>query len=622
MTNQKVEQLLSLNLEKNSKIWVHPYTGVLIYYKNDSKITIHNKIALVDQLPPDFIIELPFGQIECVSFQNKIFIIAFDSGELAIVNNQSYTVILLKKIFKKTVSNLSISTDGNLLLVYTEDNKIFIIDITKDKEIKELKLKDEVLTCSVWLTDTKFVYTTDTGSIHYYDLTKGKEIKIIKEAHHSKITTLDKNPRNMYTIITGDQLGEIKIWDLDENKIHPDLVNSFTDLKSEISFLTSSQNGENFISIDDKGILRIFDVRFTRNEKQLVFIPISERISSIIMTFQPGEFLIVHKNGSIILFQGFSTEQILLEFQTFQTEVESFSKRIEQLPDWLINDTLEFIIPNEVPIIEKNLDLATKILHPSLLEKNTSSSWMQANFRELFKKPLVLKEKIEQTILKTRVKIQEKKAEIEKGSQFSKKLEEELVQYFATMKPGKISLDQVSLYFNVNTETILPILQHLEQEKLVNGVLKSEYSGYFFELHAPKDDFDSSKHNSKELEIITCHNCGTDYDISKKTCPNCHTDSILCESCQKYIQQRQMLITCPHCKSFFHLACFESKVKIFGRCPKCRELVDFDSLIRKSVSEQKQQDKIVSGLTKLISKKNKFVKESESDDSDDSLFDF
>ena len=190
------------------------------------------------------------------------------------------------------------------------------------------------------------------------------------------------------------------------------------------------------------------------------------------------------------------------------------------------------------------------------------------------------------------------------------------------MKPGKISLDQISLYLNTKPEIIIPLLQQIEQQKLTNGSLKSEYSGYFFELNASKVDDDTTNTEVKDLNIITCYNCGTDYEIERKSCPNCKTDSIQCESCSKFIQQRQMIITCPHCKSYFHLACFESKVKIFGRCPKCRESVDFDALIRKSVNEQKQQDQIVSGLSKLLSKKSKFVKNVENEDPDDALFDF
>ena len=621
MTIQKVEQLISLNLDNNSKIWVNPFTGILLYYKNDSKLTIHNKIALVDQLPPDFILELSYGQISTVGFHLSFFVIGFESGELLLVDNQSYSSKLIKKSLKKPVIITSISPEGNFLSAYTEDEKIFILDLNKEREVKELKLKDEIVTNIEWISESKFVYVTDIGSIHYFDLNKGKEIKTIKEAHSSGITVLAHHPRSIYTFITGARNGEIKLWDLDENEIHPDLINSFIDLNSKIISIASSFNGT-FLSGDEKGVIRIFDMRSTRNERQICFLSTGERIKELITSTVDGEFLCIYESGSIKLFQGFSIGQIEQEFQTFQTEIEAFIKKIEQLPDWLVNDNLEFVLPNEIPILEKNLELASRILHPSILEKTSTSILMKENFQEIFKDTLILEEKLLATILKTKERIDEKKTEIVQTSQSSKKLEENLLHYLSNMKAGKISLDQLSLYFNTKTENILPLLQHLEKNKLINGMLKSEYSGYFFELYGSVDESNIEKSTSKELEVITCHNCGTDYDITQKSCPNCKTDSITCESCQKYIQQRQMMITCPYCKSYFHIACFETKVKIFGRCPKCRELVDFDSVIRKSVNEQRQQDKIVSGLTKLISKKNKFIKESETEDPDDALFDF
>jgi hypothetical protein len=64
-------------------------------------------------------------------------------------------------------------------------------------------------------------------------------------------------------------------------------------------------------------------------------------------------------------------------------------------------------------------------------------------------------------------------------------------------------------------------------------------------------------------------------------------------------------------------------VKLFGRCPKCRETVDFESLIRKTVKRQKHQDQIVSGLSRLLSKKSEIHKKvEEPNSSDDDLFDF
>ena len=303
MAIQKVEQLISIVLEPKYDVWINPYTGVLLYSKNDSKITIHNKIALLDKLPPDFILELPFGTITDIAFHTKFFCISFSSGRIALVDNISYSMTLLKKNIKKSINLLSISPGGQYLIVYTEDDKLNVIDILKDKIIKDYKLKDIVITGLEWLTDSKFIYVTQTGSIYYWDQNKGKEIKVIKDAHNSNILSLTKHPRSIYTIITGDSKGEIRIWDLDENKIYPDLINSFTDIRTEITSLASSPHGDIFLSGDINGVIRIFDMRNPRNEKPLIYLSTEENIREIIASYQDGEFLVVYNSGSIKLFR-------------------------------------------------------------------------------------------------------------------------------------------------------------------------------------------------------------------------------------------------------------------------------------------------------------------------------
>lgn len=622
MGNQKVEQLISLPLAGEDKIWIHPFTGVLLYSKNDSKITVHTNIALVEQLPPDFILELPYGKISTIAFHASFFAIGFDTGELVLVDNNTYGTNLFKKNIKKLTQYSSISPDGSQILFTNEDNKILVVSLPKEKVIKEYKIKDSLVTGLEWLSDSKFIFVTDTGTIHYWDHSSGKEIKTIVNAHSSTITALTRHPRNMYTIITGDDLGEIKIWDLDENKMYPDLINSFSESKSLIKVIKSSPRGDIVLSGDVKGNIRFIDMRMPRGEKLFLFLPTDETINTIVPSYQDGEFITLNENGSIKLFQGFSIEQITIEFENFQKEIDSFNKKMDQLPAWLLDNSLDVVLPNEIPILEKNLEIATKLLSPSLLDKVSTSFWIKENLRVVFKKQLDFENNIHLLIEKTKELIEQKKQEIKQSKEYSQTLLEDLVSYLNNMKPGKISLEQISIYFNTNSDVILPLLQQIDQQKLANGILKNEYTGYFFEVNASKPDDTHANTESKDLGIITCYNCGTDYDIENKNCPNCKTESITCCSCSKFIQQRQMIITCPYCKSYFHSACFESKVKVFGRCPKCRETVDFDALIRKSVNQQKHQDQIVSGLSRLLSKKSKFVKNIENEDPDDSLFDF
>lgn len=624
---QKVEQLLNLDLEKNYDFWIHPYTGVLLYFKNDSKLLIYQNFTLMDKLPPDQILELPKSIISHISFGQNIFIICFTDGSIAQIDNYSYTIKYFKKHFKKYIKFSSMTPNENILLLYTDDDKLISFDITKTKEIREYKIKEGIITKFQWLTNSKFVLVTDTGSLYYFDNNTGKLVKHIKEAHKFNITSLTNHPRSLYTVVTGDSKGEVKIWNLDEQNIHPDLVNFFADQKDEITTLTCSPNGDMILVGDAAGRIRLIDSVNIRNERPLIYLPFNHPVEKIIVFNKQGEFLILNKSiesktGSITLFQGFSLQDITLAFQNFQQEIESFKKKIDQLPEWLITNSLDDINASEIPIMERNLELALKLFSGPLLEKILVSAWLKDNFKDSFKKEIQLDENIRKNILTLQEKIAKKKESIEQSVTSHKELQEKLIQYIAGLKPGKISLDQLNLYFNTTNSEIIPILQKLESERLINAQLKSEYTGYFLEINLTKGFGADENGEVSELNIITCHNCGTDYSIEEKICPNCKAESITCESCGKFIQKRQMVINCPYCRSYFHLACFESKVKMFGRCPKCRETVDFDSLMRKSVNEQKEQDKIISGLNRLIAKKSDFIKGTEEKDSDDDLFDF
>ena len=622
MANQKVESLISIALDFKNNFWIHPYTGVLLFSRNDSKLTVHNKIALFDQLPPDRILEVPYGNITSISFGVTNFVIGFSSGDIVVISNSSKSISLLKKNHKKPIHNLSLSPDNTSLLYYLEEDKIYVYDIPKEKVIKDFKVKDDNPTCFVWLTDSKFVYTTNKGSIHYLDINRNKEVKIIENAHNNtEIITLSKHPRSLYTVVTGDSQGDVKIWDLDENKIYPDLVNSFANKKSQCTSITSSPSGDMIFAGHKSGYIELFDMRVPRGEKIVTYLQTGDEIKQIISSSRNGEFLVVFSSGTVKIFQGFSIDEINYQFQNFQSEIESFVKKLEQLPSWLSENGLDIVLPNEVGIIEKNLELATRLVTPSLLDK-TNSPLMRENFKDFFKKFIQLDDRVRQIVEETTNKLQKTKEELEKNEDLTKKLEQNIIQYLSNQNPGKISIDQISLYFNTSKDIVLNLIQKLDQNKVISGTLISEYSGYFLDLVSTNINGTNQKTESKETDIITCHNCGADYNIERKICPHCKADTIFCETCLKPIQKRQMTINCPNCKSYFHFACFESRVKIIGRCPKCHEMVDFDSLIKKTVTQQKQQDQIVSGLNRLVSKQVSFHKQLEKKDKDDDLFDF
>ena len=204
-------------------------------------------------------------------------------------------------------------------------------------------------------------------------------------------------------------------------------------------------------------------------------------------------------------------------------------------------------------------------------------------------------------------------------------LEQEITQYLEKVVQGtKISLEQLEEYFNVSQEDILYVLSEIENRKDLSfkGSIKKEFVGTFFEIisnQALKHTIESFD-KILEKQNIRCYNCGREIESTDSRCPHCNYVNLACSSCLKYIQYNDVKINCPHCYQTYHFSCFESKVKLFDRCPNCREIVDFDSLKTKTISQKKKQDDISDSLSRLVGMKSKFVKKH--DEEEDDLFDF
>ena len=83
------------------------------------------------------------------------------------------------------------------------------------------------------------------------------------------------------------------------------------------------------------------------------------------------------------------------------------------------------------------------------------------------------------------------------------------------------------------------------------------------------------------------------------------------------------VVACPECQTEFHFSCFESKVKLFSRCPKCRESVDLESIKRNLNRQQIQTHNVNLSLNRMMSFGQQIqIKDEEEKDEDDDLFDF
>lgn len=622
--NQDVEELISFSLKDEEKIWINPVNGVFLVLQSN-KLSIYKNIKLANQIPPDHIIDL-HSKFSCLDFGKNFIIIGLENGEILQIDNVAYQVSTIKKQTKDKIDIIALSPSEQHIVLYSiKDSKLGILNLRKEKS-KFIKLKYSISNI-LWLTASKFIVASLQGNFHFWNIEKNREYKKI-EAHIGKqITALSKHPRSFYVVISGDEEGNLKIWDFEENKLYPDLIIAFKNHNSEIVSITTSKLGDLAISGDTNGVIRLWDTRFFRKEREIIFFSSDDKsLSKIVSSVIPGSFILVNANGKIRSFKGFTLDAILEEFNIFQEEINSFFEKIERIPSWVINNDLEVIIPREIPILEKNLEIASKIISTPMIDKIQESFWMKENFLKHFSEVINQEKLIFDNIVSIQGRINDKKKEVDSKAESQSILEEKLVEYLGKVAPGtKISLDQLTTYFNTNQDFLIPVLTEISYKSDLNfkSVLKKEYVGYFFEIISNKSKkFDESNfHTSLDKSFINCYNCGNSYSYDVNKCPQCEYENIKCTTCNKYIQFNDVKISCPHCQKEFHFSCFEAKVKLFDRCPSCRENVDFDSIKIKSVATKKEQENVAGSLSRLVTMKSKIIKKKDDDDDDD-LFDF
>ena len=200
-------------------------------------------------------------------------------------------------------------------------------------------------------------------------------------------------------------------------------------------------------------------------------------------------------------------------------------------------------------------------------------------------------------------------------------LVDKTVEYLKKMgRPGvKVSVDRLADYFQVSIQAMLTILTTIKQENRIDGFLKREITGNFWQIPG----LVSEDEGADSTAIIECYYCGHKYDASSTSCPSCKRATKICTICNKSIAKTHA-VACPECKTEFHFSCFESKVKLFSRCPKCREIVNLEILKRNLNLQQMQAQNVSSSLSRMVSigRKTSYEEKEEEKDPDEDLFDF
>jgi len=242
--------------------------------------------------------------------------------------------------------------------------------------------------------------------------------------------------------------------------------------------------------------------------------------------------------------------------------------------------------------------------------------WVYDNFNET----LEVLEGVESRIL---INISKLRKEIISIIEEEKQLEadrslliKEVVNYLQKITPGiRVSVEQLADYFKISINGINSILKEIETKTLVADTLRQKITGSYWEM----DDIISEEGLGHLDSVILCYYCGSKYNSKEISCPSCKRMTKFCTICKKAMAKNQAIIACSECHTDFHLACFESKVKLFARCPKCRELIDIE-LIKRSLNAQRQKNQGLSSSLNRMMSIGKHIQYEE--DPDDDLFDF
>ncbi|MHA2366370.1 MAG: hypothetical protein ACXAC7_20605, partial [Candidatus Hodarchaeales archaeon] len=474
--------------------------------------------------------------------------------------------------------------------------------------------KGEELQTMVWVDENRLLTGGSNGNLHLWKCEKAK-IQQTYEGHNSSVSALTKGKKGSL-VYSGDSKGEIRIWNFDENTPHFKLINVLKGHKNEIQSMIENQSGEMLLSVDIKDHIIFFDCRVTKQETEMLTIPLNESLYDIKWGLEDGTFYTIHKTGIIRFWEGFQIKLIEDTFQSIKQEFNQITSQISSIPKFIREGDINYIHVNEIKLIELKLQNTEKIFTPSITERFKDPFWLVDNFSDTIEGLERIDKRIKNNIQILRDRMQDL-LELERQKKLDLgQIKPNIIEYLNKISLGsKISVDFLAEYFKLSVDEILTILKQIENEIDI-GVLKREIIGNYWQM----PNFIPNTDSIRGIPTMLCYNCGSEYHTMTNICPSCEQKTKKCNICNKMIAKNQVVIPCPSCNEDFHFACFEGKIKLFGRCPTCRKIVDFESVKHKLSLQQKKAEKINISLSRMISMAKSHVDEEK--DEDDDLFDF
>ena len=211
----------------------------------------------------------------CCKGESKNLVSIFGSNEISIYDTLTDTEISkFNNVISDKISTGIIRSDGKIILTGDENGKILIHEIVTKNLIRKYSAHNlSVTSIDIDSSLVKFISSSRDCSFKYFDMINEKPIKDYKKSHNDSIMVNKFFDQNL--ILTGSHDKTLKLWDLRNNLISPELIfNNSDKICDDIEII----NDNYFCATADNNII-LYDIRKTN---QINFVnPVKNTISKI-----------------------------------------------------------------------------------------------------------------------------------------------------------------------------------------------------------------------------------------------------------------------------------------------------------------------------------------------------
>ncbi len=242
-----------------------PFQNYVIVGGGDGTITIFqqnpNSKDILEPIRKIKISDHGISSVSTSSFQDKIYIGTYGSENYVYpLSEKNNHVSLLSKNHRASVGKVT-CLDDELFASVADDKTVRVWNLSKYEVKHMVEYKSLALPTSMCFMKGVEVILTGwgDGSIKAMDSVTGESIWQMPNAHKVGITALQAS-KNSKFFMTGDEQGEIRVWDLKSREV----VSLFKEHKSAITQLQIFDNNSNFLSSSNDRSIFCWDLKKER----------------------------------------------------------------------------------------------------------------------------------------------------------------------------------------------------------------------------------------------------------------------------------------------------------------------------------------------------------------------